>query len=134
MPLIQKKIYSKFLRLTQVLGFAAICLSALPPETSATTTTQFSLSKSALTAENPILPGHNALQRGDFEAAIVSLSNALKQHKAIGAIEPQFATLIHLADAHQAIGGSAIAITRLQSALKLPGIAKNHYKASLYPL
>ncbi|MEE9344762.1 MAG: CHAT domain-containing protein [Methylococcales bacterium] len=127
MTLIKKK-YSEFLRAVINLGFTVICLGALLPETSANTTTQFPLS--ALKAENPIRPGVDALQRGDFEAAIVSLSNALKQHKATGTIEPQLATLIHLSDAHQAIGQSAIAITHLQSALELTGIAKNNHQAS----
>jgi CHAT domain-containing protein len=130
MTLIQKN-YSNFIRLALNLSFAVICLSAHLAETSASATTQFPISASALKVENSLSPGLNALQRGDFEAAIIYFSNALKQHKVTGAIKPQFTTLIHLSNAYQAIGESAIAITYLHSALKLTGIADNHYKASL---
>lgn len=122
--------FAKFFRLIFNLGFTVVCLGLVFPQTQAAIPNQVSASESELTTDDPMLPGLDALQQGDFETAIIALSKALEQQKKIGANKPQFATLIHLSDAHQAIGESAMAITHLQSALELPGIAANHSKAS----
>jgi tetratricopeptide (TPR) repeat protein len=122
--------FAKFLRLVFNLGLMVVGLGLLFPQTLAAIPSQFPQSESELTADDPVQPGLDALQRGDFEAAIIALSNALERQKTIGKNAPQFATLIHLSDAHQAIGESAIAITYLQSALEFARRENNRYKTS----
>ncbi|MEE9426460.1 MAG: CHAT domain-containing protein [Methylococcales bacterium] len=121
---------AKFLRLVFHLGFTVVCLGLVFPQTQAAIPSQVPASESELTEDDLVLPGLDALQQGDFEAAIIALSKALERQKTIGKNAAQFATLIHLSDAHQAIGESAMAVTHLQSVLELPGIADNHSKAS----
>jgi CHAT domain-containing protein/Tfp pilus assembly protein PilF len=128
--LCQKKVF-KLLSLIFFQGIAIVCVGSFFSQTFAASNKQPRFSASAAQDQSSVLAGVYALEKGDFETAIIDLTNALKHDKANNAAASQFATLIHLSDAHQAIGESTIAIDHLQSALELAETNNNPYKVSI---
>src|SRR5205807_2222693 len=63
--------------------------------------------------------GLQALKRGAFEDAVSSLSEAVRLYEREGRADAQGAALMHLAQAHSALGQNRRAIQRLEAALAL---------------
>ena len=63
--------------------------------------------------------GLQALKRGAFEDAVSSLSEAVRLYERAGKADAQGAALMHLAQAHSALGQYRRAIQRLEAALAL---------------